>query len=546
MGPPKKLKKKLTFQEEQTQENTFEIHWDFRYGCFYLYNPFTGEIIQNPTAEKIENIKINRRESNWSIPDKYPSKNVKKIEILKEYYLSRSWGVRKYKKNINEIEASIKINSLIRGFIGRRLLRRLYRDNYEKVLDEYSSLYYFYNKKTQETYWNKPILARINDIKERKDEDYDDYLKNKKFSLQDFSKGPLIKVKGISKYNIERTNFDPFIIKNTERNYMVKNYKEINIRSDEINNIINEKNYIEHEKLIKILKKDEEELNNLLEQDEIDRIKEEEREKEREKAKEHESLSSLPPLITSTTSLTSLPSSPSSSIPLSSSPKNSIAYFSSPLPNSSSTNFSPPTSISPSSSALLPYITISPTSSASSIKLSTFPTTIKSYENHKKVRELKENISKTKEKLNKVKEIDENYLTLYNKTIPYLDGIKIKNLKLNEYHYLRSILERENDWGSVYSFILENRENIRARNVALHLYATFPVPIMENGALEKVCFASLFFIYIISSISFFFFHSFFLSFILFSYSFLTHTLSLYIIFFFSNFHTFLNNRVVVS
>jgi hypothetical protein len=238
MGPPKQRKKNLPYSERKRQYNTFEYHWDGNKGSYYLFNPYTGETIVSSQDEI-----LNRNISLWGKPERYPSKETQTTELLPEFYLSRRWGRRKFNGWNSFEDATIHITAVARGFLARLHLRKYFAYRYVKKFDQSSGYYYFVdnfndNPETN-TMWYKPTLAFPDDIKEFVEINPDDYLQGKKFSKQDYTQGPFLKVAGPSKYDVGRNELDEFIIPNYIRSSVaLRVYDQIDLSTSNFNDII--------------------------------------------------------------------------------------------------------------------------------------------------------------------------------------------------------------------------------------------------------------------------------------------------------------------
>lgn len=200
----KKSKKK--YSERIAQYDTFQHIYNFNDNSTYIYNPYTGE-----TATFDSNNYVNRVYSLWA-PTEKPSKVAIFQKYFPEFYLSRQWGRRKFKKFESRRQAAAHIVTVARGFLARHSLRKYYKSRYLKILDSDSGYYYFYDTyyPNSERVWYKPRLAFPNDIEVGDIRPYDkqDYLRNKsKYSYTSFLSGPYVRreLKGWGKQKAERS-----------------------------------------------------------------------------------------------------------------------------------------------------------------------------------------------------------------------------------------------------------------------------------------------------------------------------------------------------
>ena len=61
-------------------------------------------------------------------------------------------------------EAALHIQGIYRARVARRLLVKLIADVYEKKFDESSGTWFYYNKNTGESHWEKPKGLRSDEI----------------------------------------------------------------------------------------------------------------------------------------------------------------------------------------------------------------------------------------------------------------------------------------------------------------------------------------------------------------------------------------------
>eukprot|EP01031_Cornospumella_fuschlensis_P025147 gene25147-30368_t len=226
MGPPKRRPRKTPYSEVKRRYDYFEYRWDTRSGTYYLFNPWTGETIFSANLSV-----LNRQKSMWVKPEKYPVENARFIQLIPEFYMSRQWGRRRFRKFESGDQAALVITALARGFLARLRLRNYYKGRFYTMTDQFSGYLYFVDRENPhaETNWYKPRLAFPNDIQPLEVEDPDDYMKGQRFSKQDFQTGPFIKVAGLSKAEQDRADLQVFIVRNELRNIAAKSYADIDL-----------------------------------------------------------------------------------------------------------------------------------------------------------------------------------------------------------------------------------------------------------------------------------------------------------------------------
>ena len=145
----------------------FEQKFNAKDGTFHLFNPFTGEVIAGTQNG-------NRQSSHWRPPDEHPEQicgeGVSSTLMMPVFYGSRihvrpfaGWGG----DEAGRAAAARHICAVARGAIARARLRAYHRQRYHKIVDEHSNFYYFLDTWTQQTSWNKPLLAGAFDIREK-------------------------------------------------------------------------------------------------------------------------------------------------------------------------------------------------------------------------------------------------------------------------------------------------------------------------------------------------------------------------------------------
>lgn len=226
MGPPKRRPPKTPFDEIKRRYDCFEYRWNTESQGYYLFNPWTGETIFDTNLEVLD-----RGRSMWAAPDKFPSDKAQTVSLYPEFYCSRRWGRRRFSGFATFEDAATHIAAVGRGYIARKALRRYYRARYHTKVDNFSGYFFFVDNLNPEmdTVWYKPRLAFPDDILPLVEEDPEDYMKGKKYSRQDFTKGPIYKVAGLNKANLARADLAAFYIENDWRKQAVATYKDIDL-----------------------------------------------------------------------------------------------------------------------------------------------------------------------------------------------------------------------------------------------------------------------------------------------------------------------------
>lgn len=207
--------------------DSFEQRWEPSQGYFYLFNPFTGETL-NQTGNFYD-----RSQSTWAPPEK-TSKIVDLIELFPIRYASRTRGRRKMVDFEDEEDAATRISALVRGWLARQALRAYYRDRYKRVLDTASGYYYFHDywDPTVEPSWYKPTLAFPTDIPvyDPSDDDIQEFMKRgDKYTYREFTKGPYLRLAGIGKLQTTRAKHGHFYNRNPVRETAVINPEDLDL-----------------------------------------------------------------------------------------------------------------------------------------------------------------------------------------------------------------------------------------------------------------------------------------------------------------------------
>lgn len=235
MGPPKRKPPKTPYDEIKRRYDCFEYRWNAQERGYYLFNPYTGETIFSTNLEMLD-----RSKSMWTTPDKFPSDVAQNVMLYPEFYGSRRWGRRKFHGWQSEEAAATHIAAVGRGYIARNAIRRYYRARFYTKTDPFSGYYFFVDNMNPDldTVWYKPRLAFPDDILPYEEEDPQDWMKGKKFSRTDFRLGPMYKVAGVNKKDMERSELEAFYCENPWRTQAVSSYSQIDLNSTSVGAII--------------------------------------------------------------------------------------------------------------------------------------------------------------------------------------------------------------------------------------------------------------------------------------------------------------------
>lgn len=199
---PRKIVHKEKYSIYLKKLDSFEQRWEPAGEYFYLFNPYTGETL-NQTGNFYD-----RSLSTWAPPERL-SKIVDMIELFPVFYASRTRGRRKLVEIEDEEDAATRISALVRGWLARHALQLYYGQRYRRVLDNASGYYYFHDtwNPTVEPSWYKPSLAFPTDIPvyDPADDDVQEFMKGgDKYTYKEFTKGPYLKLAGIGKLQTSR------------------------------------------------------------------------------------------------------------------------------------------------------------------------------------------------------------------------------------------------------------------------------------------------------------------------------------------------------
>ena len=199
---PRKHAQKEKYSEYLRKLDLFEQRYEPTAAYFYLFNPYTGETL-NQTGEFYD-----RSLSTWAPPEPV-SKVVDLIELFPIFYASRTRGRRKIVDIEDEDDAATRISAVVRGWLARHSLQAYYRSRYKKVLDSSTGYYYFHDTWDPSVgpSWYKPVLAFPTDIPvyDPTDNDIQEFMKGgDKYTYREFTKGPYLRLAGIGKLQTAR------------------------------------------------------------------------------------------------------------------------------------------------------------------------------------------------------------------------------------------------------------------------------------------------------------------------------------------------------
>jgi hypothetical protein len=233
MGPPLPKPPKLTYAEFKRRIDTFEYRKHPESDDLYMFNPYTGETVSSHEFPI-------RAISMWAPYEKFPSEVTQRIELFPEYYMSRSWGRRRFEPEDEEGSAT-RINAVARGFIARQALRRIFRERFYTMLDPVTGYYYYVDSHNphSEPDWHKPRLAFPLDIKpyEELARPEWDYMVGDKYSNTDLTKGPLVQC-GKNKHDVVRSHCQAFLVDNDWKPWALTSNAEIDLDNTPLGTII--------------------------------------------------------------------------------------------------------------------------------------------------------------------------------------------------------------------------------------------------------------------------------------------------------------------
>lgn len=111
-------------------------------GCFFYYNIMTGT-------------------SSWEKPvllGKDEALTPRARAKLRLKVQKRLEGREKKAENFTADEAALSIQGLFRTLHSKKMLRKVCKRIYEKVYDPATGLYFYYNSRTEESSWFKPLI----------------------------------------------------------------------------------------------------------------------------------------------------------------------------------------------------------------------------------------------------------------------------------------------------------------------------------------------------------------------------------------------------
>ncbi len=233
MGPPKSRHSNKSYTELLQRNDTFEYRWNETTQSYYLFNPYTGETIFQTDI-------LDRSQSMWAPPDKIVSQVAHTVQIYPEYYISRSWGRRRFNGWNNETDAATHICAVARGFLARRAISDYFHERYYTLLCPFSGYKYFHDNEnpSAETSWHKPKLAFPTDIQPCTHNDPEDYMKGEKYSNISINQGPIVARDGIGKSKIKRVTTEAMIKLNPWRDQAVSKPGEIDLDATPLDTII--------------------------------------------------------------------------------------------------------------------------------------------------------------------------------------------------------------------------------------------------------------------------------------------------------------------
>jgi len=159
------MNKNSNFKHISTRDqwHLFRQQYDPGTKSHFYFNPYTGETLLN--CHEI----INRDQALWALPLDLRDvpEDTEVIRLYPVLYRSRSQvSKRSFLPKIggNEVQASVLINSSVRGYLAKRRILKIIQTRFKKIFDSSSGYYYFYDSETGSTSWYKPKLANPSDF----------------------------------------------------------------------------------------------------------------------------------------------------------------------------------------------------------------------------------------------------------------------------------------------------------------------------------------------------------------------------------------------
>lgn len=229
MGPPKVLKQRIKYSELKRRWDYFEYRWNDHTTSYYFFNPYTGETIIQKDHEMLD-----RSKSLWGKPDLSVVPDALVYHFMPDLYLSRLSFPRAFNKPYGtREEAAIYIQAVGRGMLARLKYATVMTKRYIIKFDFDSHYYYYCDlwNDHAEPSWYKPRLAFPGDIEEFHEYDSEDYLQGHKFSYNDYTVGPFVKINGLGKNNITLAEGSPaaFLKHNPLREVALGNPNQIDL-----------------------------------------------------------------------------------------------------------------------------------------------------------------------------------------------------------------------------------------------------------------------------------------------------------------------------
>ena len=210
-----------------------------------LVNSTTGETL----LDAADYLLVDRSRSYWAPVENLDTASLASHPIVwlpPVAYASRACGARPFLGFETEQQAATHACAVIRGFLGRRLLRGMIRQRYFSVLSTEFGFLYFVDSMTGTSSWHKPLLARYEDISRQKtsEESPEQVLEvtihssGSLFSQEDFLSGPFVKRLGAGQKSTMRAVHGAFLIENPLRAIAIQRPSDINVSSTEIGNAV--------------------------------------------------------------------------------------------------------------------------------------------------------------------------------------------------------------------------------------------------------------------------------------------------------------------
>ena len=206
-----------------------------------LVNSSTGETL----LDAADYLFVDRRRSYWAPAEALDSVSLAAhptVWLPALPFASRASGVRALPVFQTENQAATHICAVVRGFFGRRLLRKMVQQRFSSVFSSEFGFLYFVDSMAGTSSWHKPLVARYDDIpRQHSTEESSEVaiqLSRSLFSQEDYLVGPFVKRLGAGQKSTARAAHSAFLIENPLRNIAILRSSDIDAYSTEIGSTV--------------------------------------------------------------------------------------------------------------------------------------------------------------------------------------------------------------------------------------------------------------------------------------------------------------------